>query len=107
VWSLAAGVAKHTVETASAIIAGGDVVSTISKAIIDPAKVVEPATFVWAMMAALFSCAAFAAHLALKGLKKIWKLDVYTLGPARSYRVLRPHPPDLIQPYEQGAFITG
>jgi phosphate/sulfate permease len=81
VWSVAAGVAKHTVETASAIIAGGDVVSTISKAIIDPAKVVESATFVWAMMAALFSCAAFAAHLALKGLKKIWKVDVYTLGP--------------------------
>jgi phosphate/sulfate permease len=42
-WPVAAGVAKHTVETASAIIAGGDVVSTISKAIIDPAKVVESA----------------------------------------------------------------
>jgi hypothetical protein len=65
------------------------------------------------MMAALFSCAAFAAHLALKGLKKIWKVDVYTLGPAvrqssrARLRSTSSRTPDLIQPYEQDAFITG
>ncbi|MDX1718338.1 MAG: inorganic phosphate transporter [Anderseniella sp.] len=54
---MAALVIAAVFETAGAIIAGGDVVSTISKGIIDPAKVAEPATFVWAMMAALISCA--------------------------------------------------
>lgn len=44
-------------ETAGALIAGGDVVQTISKGIIDPALVSEPHTFVWAMMAALLSSA--------------------------------------------------
>ena len=44
-------------ESAGAIIAGGDVVSTISKGIVDPAQVAEPHTFIWAMMAALISCA--------------------------------------------------
>lgn len=44
-------------ESAGAIIAGGDVVSTISKGIVDPAAVANPTTFVWAMMAALISCA--------------------------------------------------
>ena len=54
---MAALVIAAVFETAGAIIAGGDVVSTISKGIIDPAKVAEPTTFVWAMMAALISCA--------------------------------------------------
>jgi PiT family inorganic phosphate transporter len=44
-------------EAAGALIAGGDVVSTISKGIVDPARVAEPQTFVWAMMAALLSAA--------------------------------------------------
>lgn len=44
-------------ESAGAIIAGGDVVSTISKGIIDPRLVGDANTFVWAMMAALLSCA--------------------------------------------------
>ncbi len=44
-------------ESAGAIIAGGDVVSTISKGIVDPKQVADANTFVWAMMAALMSCA--------------------------------------------------
>ncbi|NNJ76173.1 MAG: inorganic phosphate transporter, partial [Anderseniella sp.] len=36
---------------------GGDVVSTISKGIVDPKQVADANTFVWAMMAALLSCA--------------------------------------------------
>lgn len=44
-------------ESAGAIIAGGDVVSTISKGIVDPKLVADADTFVWAMMAALMSCA--------------------------------------------------
>jgi len=44
-------------EAAGALIAGGDVVSTISKGIIDPAQVPDSATFVWAMMSALLSAA--------------------------------------------------
>ncbi|MTJ03203.1 MAG: inorganic phosphate transporter [Sediminimonas qiaohouensis] len=44
-------------ESAGALLAGGDVVSTISKGIIDPAGVSEQATFIWAMMAALLSAA--------------------------------------------------
>ena len=44
-------------ETAGALIAGGDVVQTISKGIIDPAAVAEPAVFVRAMMAAVFASA--------------------------------------------------
>jgi len=44
-------------EAAGALIAGGDVVSTISKGIIDPSLVPDSATFVWAMMAALLSAA--------------------------------------------------
>ena len=43
-------------ESAGAIIAGGDVVSTISKGIVAPEAVADPATFVWAMMAALIAC---------------------------------------------------
>ncbi len=44
-------------ETAGALIAGGDVVATISKGIIDPSLVPDGRTFVWAMMAALLSSA--------------------------------------------------
>ncbi|MCB1425772.1 MAG: inorganic phosphate transporter, partial [Notoacmeibacter sp.] len=44
-------------ESAGALIAGGDVVSTISKGIIDPATVANPDIFVAAMMAALISSA--------------------------------------------------
>ncbi len=44
-------------ESAGALIAGGDVVSTISKGIIDPATVASPTVFTAAMMAALVSSA--------------------------------------------------
>ncbi len=44
-------------ESAGALIAGGDVVSTISKGIIDPHSVSDPSIFIWAMMAALVSAA--------------------------------------------------
>ncbi len=44
-------------ESAGALIAGGDVVKTISKGIIDPAQVPDSDTFIWAMMAALVSSA--------------------------------------------------
>jgi PiT family inorganic phosphate transporter len=44
-------------ESAGALIAGGDVVGTISKGIIEPAAVSDPSTFIWAMMAALISSA--------------------------------------------------
>ncbi|WP_020594543.1 inorganic phosphate transporter [Kiloniella laminariae] len=44
-------------ESAGALIAGGDVVSTISKGIIDPSLVSDSQTFVWAMMSALLASA--------------------------------------------------
>ncbi len=44
-------------ESAGALLAGGDVVSTISKGIIDPSSVAETRVFIWAMMAALVSSA--------------------------------------------------
>ncbi|MGC8203743.1 inorganic phosphate transporter [Aliiroseovarius sp. PTFE2010] len=44
-------------ESAGALLAGGDVVSTISKGIIDPASVQNENVFIWAMMAALISSA--------------------------------------------------
>ena len=44
-------------ESAGALIAGGDVVGTISKGIIDPAAVADPARFIWVMMAALLAAA--------------------------------------------------
>jgi len=44
-------------ESAGALLAGGDVVSTISKGIIDPASVQDSTVFIWAMMAALISSA--------------------------------------------------
>jgi len=42
-------------EAAGAIIAGGDVVGTIKKGIIDPAMIGDPDTFIWLMMAALLA----------------------------------------------------
>ncbi|RPE66364.1 PiT family inorganic phosphate transporter [Pacificibacter maritimus] len=44
-------------ESAGALLAGGDVVSTISKGIIDPSAMAETRIFIWAMMAALLSSA--------------------------------------------------
>jgi inorganic phosphate transporter, PiT family len=44
-------------ETLGSLIAGGDVVSTISGGIVDPAAVADPNTFIWAMMAALIASA--------------------------------------------------
>ncbi len=44
-------------EAAGAIIAGGDVVKTISKGIIDPAAIPGAEVFVWAMLAALLAAA--------------------------------------------------
>ena len=44
-------------EALGAIIAGGDVVSTISKGIINPAHIASANIFVWAMMSALLSAA--------------------------------------------------
>lgn len=44
-------------ECAGALIAGGDVVETISKDIIDPALVPSGETFVWIMMSALLASA--------------------------------------------------
>ncbi|MFT6557499.1 inorganic phosphate transporter [Sneathiella sp.] len=46
-------------EAAGAILAGGDVVSTIKKGIIDPAGVDNSQIFIWAMMSALFAAAAW------------------------------------------------
>ncbi|OOZ41799.1 inorganic phosphate transporter [Solemya elarraichensis gill symbiont] len=42
-------------EASGALIAGGDVVSTIKKGIIDPAKIADSDTFIWLMMAALLA----------------------------------------------------
>ena len=44
-------------EAAGAFIAGGDVVKTIKKGIIDPALITNPEVFIWAMTAALLSAA--------------------------------------------------
>ena len=44
-------------ESAGALLAGGDVVSTISKGIITPESLSNTGTFIWAMMAALISSA--------------------------------------------------
>jgi len=44
-------------EVAGAMIAGGDVVTTISSGIIEQSAVSDPGIFIWAMMAALFSSA--------------------------------------------------
>lgn len=50
-------------ETAGALLAGGDVVSTVSRGIVAPETMAAPAVFVWAMMAALLSGALW-IHLA-------------------------------------------
>ncbi|WP_299364690.1 inorganic phosphate transporter [uncultured Paracoccus sp.] len=42
-------------ETAGALIAGGDVVGTVSRGIIAPEAVSDPGTFIWAMFAALLA----------------------------------------------------
>ncbi|PLY10818.1 MAG: inorganic phosphate transporter [Arcobacter sp.] len=44
-------------EAAGAFIAGGDVVKTIKKGIIDPALISDPQIFIWAMAAALLAAA--------------------------------------------------
>jgi PiT family inorganic phosphate transporter len=44
-------------ETLGALLAGGDVVSTIAKGIIAPDRIGDPSVFIWAMMAALLSSA--------------------------------------------------
>jgi PiT family inorganic phosphate transporter len=44
-------------ETAGALLAGGDVVSTISGGIVSPESLANQTTFIWAMMAALISAA--------------------------------------------------
>ncbi len=44
-------------ESAGALIAGGDVISTIKKGIIDPGLIDDPQTFIWLMMAALLAAA--------------------------------------------------
>ncbi|KPA21536.1 Low-affinity inorganic phosphate transporter 1 [Shimia sp. SK013] len=44
-------------ESAGALLAGGDVVSTISKGIIDPSGMESAQVFIWAMLAALISAA--------------------------------------------------
>ncbi len=44
-------------ETAGALLAGGDVVKTLAKGILDPTLVPDSQTFIWAMMAALLSSA--------------------------------------------------
>lgn len=44
-------------EALGAIVAGGEVVSTISKGIVSPESIADADTFIWAMMAALMSAA--------------------------------------------------
>lgn len=44
-------------ESSGALIAGGDVVNTVKKGIIDPALIPDTQTFVWAMLAALMAAA--------------------------------------------------
>jgi Phosphate/sulphate permeases len=44
-------------EAAGALLAGGDVVSTIKKDIIDPSLITDSNTFIWIMMAALLAAA--------------------------------------------------
>ena len=46
-----------TFEAMGALIAGGDVVKTIKKGIIDPAMISDPQIFIWAMTASLLSAA--------------------------------------------------
>ena len=46
-----------TFESAGALLAGGDVVGTISKGIIDPSYIADAQVFIWVMFAALLSAA--------------------------------------------------
>ncbi|SES36358.1 inorganic phosphate transporter, PiT family [Tranquillimonas rosea] len=56
--SMAGAIAIAAVfESAGALLAGGDVVATISSGIIDPASVADARVFTWAMIAALLSAA--------------------------------------------------
>lgn len=50
-------------ESAGALLAGGDVVETISKGLVNPAYAPDPHTFIWIMMSALLS-SALCVHLA-------------------------------------------
>lgn len=54
--TLAIGIAA-VFEAAGAIIAGGEVVSTVKNGIVDPADIGDPNVFVWVMMAALLGAA--------------------------------------------------
>ena len=57
-WTMGGAIVIAAVcESAGALLAGGDVVSTISKGIIDPTAVASGSIFIWAMMAALISSA--------------------------------------------------
>ncbi len=59
-------------ESAGALIAGGDVVKTIAKGIIDPESLGTARTFIWAMMAALFAAALWiGAGIASAGLAAV------------------------------------
>lgn len=56
--SMGAAIAIAAVfESAGALVAGGDVVSTIAKGIIDPESMQTASVFIWAMLAALLSAA--------------------------------------------------
>ncbi|MEQ9361192.1 MAG: inorganic phosphate transporter, partial [Rhodospirillales bacterium] len=44
-------------ESLGAVLAGGDVVKTISKGIVDPNQINDPDIFIWAMMSALLAAA--------------------------------------------------
>lgn len=55
-------------EAAGALIAGGDVVGTIKKGIIDPAAVKDADTFIWMMLAALMAGALWLNIATMKGL---------------------------------------
>lgn len=55
-------------EAAGALIAGGDVVGTIKKGIIDPAMIPDPDTFIWLMLAALMAGALWLNIATMNGL---------------------------------------
>ena len=54
-------------EAGGAIIAGGDVVKTIKKGIIDPAAFADTQTFIWAMTAALLAAAGWLTVSTMRG----------------------------------------
>lgn len=55
-------------ESGGALIAGGDVVGTIKKGIIDPALIADPDTFIWVMLAALTAGALWLNIATMNGL---------------------------------------